>query len=752
MRFDSATLVANTIVSGSFEITGTTVPGDNSSYDLGSVSKSWRTIYSTALSGSLTKLAGGGDYLVAGTGIQLSTGSSGAVTIASTAVTSPGGLDTHVQFKDGSTFGGNSGLSYNKTAQALTGTYIVASTGFSGSLTKLSTGGDYLIAGTGIVLSTGSSGAVTITSAVAGSSLIGGSDTQVQFNDASSFAGDNGLTYNKTTQTLTGKNIVATTGLSGSLTKLSDGITNYLQAGSGIYIVTQSNGSILITGSSQVTLGGTNTNVQFNDGGVLGGDANFTFNKSTDTLTVTNLSGSLTKLSTGGDYLVAGSGIQLSTGSSGAVTITSTVAGSSLIGGSNTQVQFNDNNSFAGNGGLTYNKNTGALTGTYVVASTGFSGSLTKLASGGDYLRAGSNITLTTGSNGSVTIDSSLAPYTVSSFTNVSTVVVNHNLGLSLYDIEVFDTSYNKIIPKSVTATSTTQATITFGSLRSGFVIVGSPGGSSAAGSLQSAVYVGVSNAQQSSVGENTPINIQQTLYSLGSDITRPTNSRFTLSGPGSYKLQAIIGYSNSNVDYAGFRWYDVTNSTYVGTQSVTQEPAAAYAATTIPVAYVTISTPTTYELRQNFGGVSVTLFDVYTQVEITKVTGFTSALGITQTVGSAPYYGARAFVNFNGTAVGETAGTVAIRASGNVSSVTDNGVGDYTINFTTAMPDVSYSVVGTATHGAAANDVGVIGIRGSSSAATLKSTTQVRVDNTYVSLSGAGYYDSPEVCIIVIR
>jgi hypothetical protein len=50
--------------------------------------------------------------------------------------------------------------------------------------------------------------------------------------------------------------------------------------------------------------------------------------------------------------------------------------------------------------------------------------------------------------------------------------------------------------------------------------------------------------------------------------------------------------------------------------------------------------------------------------------------------------YGARAWVNFNGT------GTVAIRASGNVSSITDNGTGDYTVNFTTAMPDADYSVV----------------------------------------------------------
>lgn len=58
---------------------------------------------------------------------------------------------------------------------------------------------------------------------------------------------------------------------------------------------------------------------------------------------------------------------------------------------------------------------------------------------------------------------------------------------------------------------------------------------------------------------------------------------------------------------------------------------------------------------------------------------------------GTAPVYGARAWVNFDGT------GTVAIRASGNVTSITDNGVGRYTINFTTAMSDTNYSIVGTA-------------------------------------------------------
>jgi len=50
--------------------------------------------------------------------------------------------------------------------------------------------------------------------------------------------------------------------------------------------------------------------------------------------------------------------------------------------------------------------------------------------------------------------------------------------------------------------------------------------------------------------------------------------------------------------------------------------------------------------------------------------------------------YGCRAWVNFNGS------GTVAIRASGNVSSITDNGAGNYSVNFATAMPDANYAPV----------------------------------------------------------
>jgi hypothetical protein len=56
-----------------------------------------------------------------------------------------------------------------------------------------------------------------------------------------------------------------------------------------------------------------------------------------------------------------------------------------------------------------------------------------------------------------------------------------------------------------------------------------------------------------------------------------------------------------------------------------------------------------------------------------------------------ATAFGCRAWVNFNGT------GTVAIRGSGNVTSITDNGTGQYTLNFTNSMADANYSAVGSA-------------------------------------------------------
>lgn len=94
-----------------------------------------------------------------------------------------------------------------------------------------------------------------------------------------------------------------------------------------------------------------------------------------------------------------------------------------------------------------------------------------------------------------------------------------------------------------------------------------------------------------------------------------------------------------------------------------------------------------------------------------------------------APAYGCRAWVNFNGTS------TVAIRESGNVSSITDNGTGDYTVNFTTAMPDANYCASVNSEFGAASGS-----LRGGN--ADIYSTTSVTIQ-TFNVAGGTPYkYD----------
>jgi len=104
----------------------------------------------------------------------------------------------------------------------------------------------------------------------------------------------------------------------------------------------------------------------------------------------------------------------------------------------------------------------------------------------------------------------------------------------------------------------------------------------------------------------------------------------------------------------------------------------------------------------------------------------------------AATAYGCRAWVNFNGT------GTVAIRSSGNVSSITDNGTGDYTVNFSTAMPDANYAFTFGGTDSIGNNafpnfDTGQTGT---------VSTTQLQVRSDYQGT----FYDALRCCVSVFR
>jgi hypothetical protein len=91
-----------------------------------------------------------------------------------------------------------------------------------------------------------------------------------------------------------------------------------------------------------------------------------------------------------------------------------------------------------------------------------------------------------------------------------------------------------------------------------------------------------------------------------------------------------------------------------------------------------------------NGGGAATSLTLVSNNAEAARIDS-SGNFGINSGFGSVgTIYGCRAWVNFNGT------GTIAIRSSGNVSSVTDSGVGDYYVNFTNAMPDANYAAIVT--------------------------------------------------------
>jgi hypothetical protein len=127
---------------------------------------------------------------------------------------------------------------------------------------------------------------------------------------------------------------------------------------------------------------------------------------------------------------------------------------------------------------------------------------------------------------------------------------------------------------------------------------------------------------------------------------------------------------------------YRATNvQTFVPSPGVSQQfsigTAASPAITFIGDTNTGIYSPGADTIAFSEGGIEVMRLDSSANLQ------FNSGYGSVATA-----YGCRAWVNFNGT------GTVAIRASGNVSSITDNGVGDYTANFINALVDGNYCLV----------------------------------------------------------
>ena len=161
-------------LSGSFGlvgVSGTMEPAVNNAYSLGTSSKKWSTVFATALTGSLTKLADGTSAFIAGDNITITTGSNGAVTIASTGgggggsgdsaaqylvLTATGSLSAERVFTAGTGIGVTDGGAGGNFTVAINNSVVATLTGsaFSGGITGTTlsmsgniTGSNFLVSG-----------------------------------------------------------------------------------------------------------------------------------------------------------------------------------------------------------------------------------------------------------------------------------------------------------------------------------------------------------------------------------------------------------------------------------------------------------------------------------------------------------------------------------------------------------------------------------------------------------------------------
>ena len=205
------------------------------------------------------------------------------------------------------------------------------------------------------------------------------------------------------------------------------------------------------------------------------------------------------------------------------------------------------------------------------------------------------------------------------------------------------------------------------------------------------------------------------TAFLSATDLTA-TASQTVFASAGSYTPGFVQVYRNGarlgNADFTA------TNGTTITLAS------AATAGDLVTIEYYTL-TSLTNALPLTGGTVTGTV--TFNSAITGAAATFSGDMSFNSGYGSAAVaYGCRAWVNFNGT------GTVAIRASGNVSSITDNGTGDYTVNFTTAMPDANYTMAGSFEGQSDPGSLFPAALSGGTgTAVTLVTTTQYRMRTT---------------------
>ena len=288
-----------------------------------------------------------------------------------------GGANTQVQYNDDGILGGNPAFTFDEGNTLITANNLTVS-----AITRLGNVGNVKITGgsNNFILTTDGSGNLNwanLSSNTIGNIAAGGANTQVQYNDNGILGGNPGMVFDEGLTRLTANNFVATStanlGNVGNVT-ITGGSNNFILTTDGTGNLAWANLSSNTIGN--IAAGGSNTQVQYNDNGILGGNPAFVFDEGLTRLTANNfVATSTANLGNVGNVTITGGSANfvLTTNGSGNLAwanVANGGIGNIAAGGSNTQIQYNDDGILGGNPGMTFNEGTTTLTANNFVASS----------------------------------------------------------------------------------------------------------------------------------------------------------------------------------------------------------------------------------------------------------------------------------------------------------------------------------------------------------------------------------------------
>ena len=423
------------------------------------------------------------------------------------------GANTQIQFNDEGNFGAVAGFTFDKVSTIFTANNIVAtSTANLGDVANVTiTGGN-----ANFVLTTDGTGVLSWTDGGSISNVAaGGANTQVQYNDDGILGGNPAFTFDEGTTVVTANNLTVT-----SITRLGEVANVHIDGGNANFVLTTDGTGNLtwanLSTTANIGAGGANTQVQYNDNGILGGNPAFTFDEGTTVITANNLTvSSITRLGAVGNVHITGgnNGYFLQTDGTGNLTWAPASANSnanSQVAGANTQIQFNDAGNFGAAAGFTFDKTTTTFTANNIVGSSTVNFLTTSNVSLGavanvHILGGNANFVLTTDGTGNLSWSNASSISNIKAGGSNTQVQYNDNGILGGNPAFTFDEALSLITANNFVATSTANlgdvANVTITGGTNGYVLQ-----TDGSGNLTWTAQTGSSNANAVAAGANTQI------------------------------------------------------------------------------------------------------------------------------------------------------------------------------------------------------------------------------------------------------